>query len=293
MKMTPFRNVRLSRKEFRLLGEFIQQEAGIKMPPVKKTMLEGRLQKRLRSLGMNSFSEYCNYLFSPEGIKQEVVQMLDVVTTHKTDFFREPVHFKYLTDTIIPELIASNGTGKRRPLGIWSAGCSTGEEPYTLAIVLSEFAERHKGFSFFILATDISVKALDKARLAIYHESKVEPVPHPLRKKYLLRSRDREKRLVRITPELRDIVHFRHLNFMSDDYGMREQMDIIFCRNVLIYFERPTQKRLINNFCRHISPGGYLFLGHSETLSGYDVPLMQSGPNIYRKAEQLGTEKCG
>jgi chemotaxis protein methyltransferase CheR len=280
----PFRNVRLTKKEFRLLSEFIKQEAGIKMPPVKKTMLEGRLQKRLRRLGMGSFSEYCDYLFSPEGVEHELVNMLDVVTTHKTDFFREPSHFEYLSDTVIPELISTKGIGIMRPLVIWSAGCSTGEEPYTLAMVLSEFAEQQKDFSFSILATDISMKSLEVAQTAIYKDERVEPVPYYLRKKYLLKSRDKEKRLVRIAPELRGSVDYRYLNFNSDEYKIQKKMHVIFCRNVLIYFEREAQQRIIGNFCDHLSPGGYLFIGHSETMNGLDVPLKPMAPTVYRKA---------
>lgn len=280
---SPFRHVKLSGKEFRRLGEFIHAEYGIKMPPSKKTMLEARLQKRLRALGMKSFGQYCEYLFSPEGVQNELVEMVNVVTTNKTDFFREPGHYGFLVDEALPELNRKYGAGTRRPLMLWSAGCSSGEEPYTLAMVLSEYAESRANFRFGLLASDISTQVLEKAKAAVYDEAKVEPVPLPLKKKYLLRSKDKERKKVRVVPELRSLVRFRRINFMESDFGMREAMDIIFCRNVIIYFDRPTQEKLLNRLSGHLVDGGYMFLGHSETLNGIDVPLSAVAPTVYRK----------
>jgi chemotaxis protein methyltransferase CheR len=275
----------LSDKDFQRLSTFIHTECGIKMPDSKKVMLESRLQKRLRSLGIKSFTQYCDYLFSPSGIENEFIHMIDVVTTNKTDFYREPRHFDYLVKDALPELMAKHGAGIRRDLMIWSAGCSTGEEPYTLAMVMNEFAERCPGFRFrfMILATDISTRVLEKAKKAVYEHDRIAPVPPEQKKKYLLKSRDRHKGLVRIAPELRKSVKFRRLNFLEGSFGMRESMDIIFCRNVIIYFDRPTQETLLNRFHDHLSPGGYVFLGHSETLHGLNVPLVQVAPTVYRK----------
>ncbi len=275
----------LSEGDFARLSRFIHDQCGIKMPAAKKVMLEARLQKRLRHLGMNSCNAYCNYLFSPEGAATELTHMIDVVTTNKTDFFREPGHFEFLVKTALPEIMVKQGVGIWKKLMIWSAGCSTGEEPYTLAMVISEFAERYPGFSFdcSILATDISTRVLEKAAAAVYEAERVLPVPEPLKKKYFLKSRDKKKELVRITPELRKMVRFRRLNFVEEEFGLREKMHIIFCRNVIIYFDRPTQERLINKFCNNLVPGGYVFMGHSETLHGMDIPLVQVIPTIYRK----------
>jgi len=244
-------------------------------------MLEGRLQKRLRSLGITSFKEYCELIFSPEGMKTELIHMFDMVTTNKTEFFREPAHFDYLTSKALPTLRELNDSGSRRPLRIWSAGCSTGEEPYTIAMVLSDYSETVRRTSYFILASDISSRVLETASMAIYPEAKVESVHIEFKKKYLLRSRDHSKRLVRVVPELRRNVQFRRINFM-EDFGLRERMDIIFCRNVIIYFDRPTQERLLNRFCEHLEPGGFIFMGHSETLSGLNVPLAPVAPTVYR-----------
>ncbi len=275
----------LSDSDFRRLSGLIHTECGIKMPEVKKVMLAARLHKRLRNLGIGTFNEYCQYLFSPQGVENELYHLIDAVTTNKTDFFREPAHFEFLTRTALPEIIVRKGGGFLKKLMIWSAGCSTGEEPYTLAMVIKEFAERHPGFSFdcSILATDISTRVLEKARHAVYDAERALPVPELLKKKYLLRSRDRNRGLVRIVPELRKMVRFRRLNFIENDFGMREMLDIIFCRNVIIYFDRSTQAGLLNKFCGQLVPGGYVFMGHSETLHGLDVPLVQVAPTVYRK----------
>ncbi len=274
---------KLSEKDFMRLGHFIHSECGIKMPVPKKVMLEARLKKRLRALGLESFEEYCDFLFSPEGMVNERHLMINVVTTNKTDFFREPRHFEYLAQTAVPELIGLCGAGTRRPLSVWSAGCSTGEEPYTLAMVLSEFAVRNPGFFFSIIASDISTGVLEKAVRAVYKEERVEAVPQELKRKYLMKSKDRSKKFIRIAPELRSLVRFRRLNFLDHDFGMRELQDIIFCRNVIIYFDRPTQEKVLGRLCQHLIPGGYLFMGHSETLSSLDLPLVTVGPMVYRK----------
>jgi chemotaxis protein methyltransferase CheR len=272
----------LKDKEFQRFSAFIYDEVGIKMPMAKKTMLEARLQKRLKALEMKTFEEYADYVFSEPGRREELIHLIDVVTTNKTDFFREPAHFDYLVKHALPSLIDEREAGYRTPCRIWSAGCSTGEEPYTLSMVLSEFMAQHQGFRASILATDISTAVLDKARNAIYGEDRVDTIPLHMKKKYLLRSKDRRSALVRVAPQLRALVHFKRLNFM-EDFGLQEQMDIIFCRNVIIYFDKQTQERLLNKFTRQLVRGGYLFLGHSETLNGLDVNLTPVASTVYRK----------
>ena len=273
----------MSPKEFDRLSEFIIEHCGIKMPPAKKIMLESRLQKRLRSLGMVSFREYCEFLFkSPEG-NGEFVHMIDAVTTNKTDFFREPVHFQFLMETALPEFQAESAVGNRKKFIVWSAGCSSGEEPYTLAMVLNEYASQHPDFQHSILATDISTRVLEKARAGIYDQHLVEGVPYSLKQKYFLRSKDREKKLVRVVPELRSCVSFQRVNLMDEHLIIPEKADALFCRNVIIYFERATQCELLSRLCRCLKTGGYLFLGHSETVHGFDLPLVRIASTIYRK----------
>lgn len=269
-------------KDFRRLGELIHNISGIKVSDPKKTMIESRLQRRLKKLGMQSIQEYLDYLFSPDGMQDELINMIDEVTTNKTDFFREPGHFDFLTKHALPEMIEAHSEEIHKKLTIWSAGCSSGEEPYTLAMVLSEFASQRR-FSFLILATDISKSMLEKAALAIYDAERIAPVPVDLQKKYLLRGKDRTQRRFRVVPELRQLVKFRILNFMDSDFGFREPIDIIFCRNVIIYFDKKTQEELLRKFCNSLTSRGYIFMGHSETLFGMDLPLVQVAPTIYRK----------
>lgn len=224
----------MSNKTFAKFSTFVYEKLGIKMPDVKKTMLQARLQKRMRRLDIESFDDYYDYLFSEES-SMEMIQFMDVVTTNKTDFFREPRHFEYLVQTALPELMRKFQAGTSSPFRVWSAGCSSGKEPYTLAIVLSEFAKVHHGFKYAILATDICTKVLNDAKSGIYEHFDIEPIPIPLRKRYLLRSKDNKCTKVRIVPELRKHIHFHRLNFMDNVYSIRQKMDMIFCRNVIIY----------------------------------------------------------
>ncbi|RJQ58309.1 MAG: methyltransferase domain-containing protein [Desulfobacteraceae bacterium] len=276
-------SVGLSDELFGRLSILIRKELGIKMPESKKNMLQARLQKRIRKLSIGSFAEYCKLVFSPEGKKEELLHLLDVVTTNKTDFFREPKHYEILIEKVLPDLISRYGAGIRMPLKLWSAGCSTGAEPYTLAMVLSDFAGRVKSFRFSILASDVSTRVLEKAKAAIYEERDASPIPIEQKKQYLLRSKDRDCPMVRVIPQLRKLVQFRRINFMTEDFGIRSQLDIIFCRNVIIYFDRATQEEVLKKICRHLRAGGYLFMGHSETLAGMALPLQQTQTTVYRK----------
>jgi len=271
----------LTQEDFNRLSSFIYRECGIKMPPVKRIMLQSRLQKRLKELKIYSFKEYCSYVFSKEGLNNEIVHMLDVVSTNKTDFFRESAHFDFLTSNILPELVENTKFNKF--IKVWSAGCSSGEEPYTIAIVLFEFLASHPGFDFSILGTDISTVILQKAIDAVFKEDRVEGIPYELKRKYLLRSKDRENPTIKISSQLRSKVRFERLNFMDDYYNLKDFFDIVFCRNVLIYFDRETQEKVINKICLKINPGGYFFLGHSESLLNMNVPLKQIKPTIFQK----------
>jgi chemotaxis protein methyltransferase CheR len=276
------RDETISSRDYVRLCKLIYAEAGIHLSTEKKTMLEVRIKRRLKVLNVNSYSNYCDYLFGDKGLKDEIGHLIDVVTTNKTDFFREPKHFDYLVDTALP-----NRDERRngQPFLIWSAGCSSGEEPYTLAIVLSEYAVTHPGFRFRIQASDISTIVLEKAAMGIYTNEIVEPVPPALRKKYFMRSRDPNSNQLRVVPELRKSIEFRHLNFMDADYGIQEKADAIFCRNVIIYFDRPTQERILQKLSNCLVPGGYMFVGHSETLHDMNLPLIPVAPALYRRVD--------
>ena len=276
----------ISDRDYARLCKLIYAEAGIALGSEKKTMLEGRVKRRLKSLNTHSYSEYCDSLFLHDGHsgaqKDEVVHLIDVVTTNKTDFFREPGHFDFLVEKALPEL-GSRIAG--RQFTIWSAGCSSGEEPYTMAIVLSEYALTHPAFRFRILATDISNIVLAKAELGIYANDVVAPVAPALRRKYFMRGRKPGSEQVRVVPELRRLIEFRRLNFMDADYGVAEKADAIFCRNVIIYFDRPTQERILFKLSNCLAPGGYLFVGHAETLHDMNLPLTPVAPALYRRVD--------
>lgn len=271
----------LTDDEFKKLSDFIYREYGIKMPPVKKVMLQSRLQKRLRELNLTNFKEYVNYVFSKEGQDNEVIHMIDVVSTNKTDFFREPLHFEFLTDIAVPEFVeANNGKGTMK---IWSAGCSSGEEPYTIGITMMECKERFPLLDFNIFGTDISSRILKSATEAIYKEPRIEGIPLSIKRKYFLKSKDRSSPTVRLIPEIRRRVSFSRLNFMSNSYNVNEVFDVIFCRNVLIYFDRETQERVINKLCTKLKSNGIFILGHSESITSMQVPLKQIKPTIFRR----------
>jgi len=276
-------DARLTDRDFARFSKLVYEQCGIKLPLHKLSMLEARLRKRLRAHNLSSFEEYADLVFAEGDPAGELIKLIDVVTTNKTDFFREPAHFDYLVKSALPFLAESFGSGISQPLRVWSAGCSTGKEPYTLAMVLKEYQSVMADFRFDILGTDICTEVLEKAVQGIYSAVKADPIPVALKKKYLLRSRDPENRTVRITPELRALVRYRRLNFMDDDFGFREPFDIIFCRNVIIYFDRPTQERLLTKLVNHLDAGRYIFLGHSETLLGLNLPLKQMAPSVYRR----------
>ncbi|MGD8781790.1 MAG: protein-glutamate O-methyltransferase CheR [Ignavibacteria bacterium] len=278
-----FSTTRLSKKDFHKLKNLVEDTLGIKMPETKQLMLEARLRKRLRNLNMSSYSEYCDFLFSDEGQSNELVHMLDVTTTNKTEFFRESRHFEFLTNQAISEILRNFNISNDRNIKMWSAGCSTGEEPYTIAMVLSNFIDNRKHLDYRIFATDISTKVLSTAENGIYEIEKVDVIDYEMKKKYLLKSKDPKKKLVRIIPELRKRVIFQRMNLISEDFCKHGKFHIIFCRNVMIYFNKENQKRVVKKFYDALEKNGYLFIGHSETLLTVDLPLIQRAPSVYQK----------
>ncbi|MDC7239392.1 MAG: protein-glutamate O-methyltransferase CheR [Spirochaetales bacterium] len=271
----------LKDREFRRLSNFIEKELGIRMPDIKRVMLESRLHKRLRVLSMETFEDYCDYLFSDNGMRQEFPFMIDVVTTNKTDFFREPDHFVYLENKIIrPALTGSGGGGS---FDIWSSASSTGEEIYTLAMVMEGIKEDFPALHYHIMGSDISQEVLVTARKGVYNISRVEAIPLELKRKYFLKSKNKADALVKVKSFIRKNVSFFQQNLMHDSYSIKKSFDIIFCRNVLIYFDQEKQKKILLSLHRHLKPEGYLFLGHSETITGMDLPYQPVAPTIYKK----------
>jgi len=272
--------LQMSPTDFRRLAAFINRYSGIRMPDSKRVMVEGRLRRRLRSHGFDTFTSYCHYLFEEGGLENEAIHIIDAVTTNKTEFFRESEHFRFLTDVTLPDRIAGRTTPT---LKLWSAACSIGAEPYTLAMIMADYQRQGCDLRYSILATDLCVDVLRTAVEAIYAEDLVQPVPLDMRRRYLLRGRGDAARQVRIAPELRRMVRFARLNLMEEAYPVEQGFDIIFCRNVLIYFSRPDQEAVLSRLASHLAPGGYLFLGHSETINGLSLPLRAVGPTVFMK----------
>jgi chemotaxis protein methyltransferase CheR len=275
----------LSRKDHKLVADYIERTAGIQLPASKVSLIEGRLRKRQRQTGHASLHEYINVVLNSDEGEQERLHLLDAITTNKTDFYREPDHFQTLRKHVLETLAPLYKQGWKQPLRIWSAGCSSGEEPYTLAIEMMELRRELPGLQFTIHATDISDSCLIKARKATYAHNRVDPVPLVLRKRYFLRSRDKGKDLVCMGPELKDKVNFGVFNLLTDAYKFQPRFDIIFCRNVMIYFNNEDRNQIIDRFSHSLKPGGLLFIGHAETIADRSSNFKQVVPTVYQKTE--------
>ncbi|MFO0708021.1 MAG: protein-glutamate O-methyltransferase [Nitrospira sp.] len=266
----------ISTNEFEQFRTLIYDESGISLSDQKKSLLSSRLSKRLRDLGLTTFTEYFE-LLTGDPTREEFTRMLDLISTNKTDFFREPKHFDFLRDQILPEL------EDVKRIRIWSSACSTGEEPYTIAITLHESVQYPAQWDFQILASDLSTRVLAKAASGTYDEERVRDVPPEIVQRHFLRGRGESAGMIKAKPHLSNIIKFRRLNLMDDTFPIKSPLDLIFCRNVMIYFDRPTQEKLVNKFHRYLRPGGYLFIGHSESLQWVNHPFKSIAPTIYQK----------
>ena len=274
----------LSHRDYQRISNLIGAEVGIKLPPAKRVMVEGRLRKRVRALGLRSFDEYCSQLFDREGMDQEWVHLVNAVTTNKTDFFREPEHFDLLESKLVPELLAER-QGERMPLlKIWSAAASTGAEAYTIAMVMSDLVAGRNDFRYAVLGTDISTTVLAQGERAVYPAEMISPVPPAKQSRYVMHARHPGPRPeVRMVPELRRHVRFARLNLMDAAYPFDKDVDVIFLRNVLIYFDKQDQEAVINRLVGHLRPHGYLILGHSESMIGTSITMRQVAPAVFQK----------
>ncbi len=264
----------LNHRQFDAISQLIYTKCGISLKKGKEALVRARLMKRLRALKLKTIDDYMAFLDSEQG-DHEIGTLIDVMTTNKTSFFREAAHFDFLTDRVIPEI--------RSPkIRIWSAACSSGEEPYTLAMVLRESIPQIDRTDLLILATDISNEMLATARRGVYSQERAADVPRALRPKYFQRSRRWGPNQVQVSNDLKKLVRFGALNLMHP-WPMRGSFNAIFCRNVMIYFDRPTQQTLVNRFWDLLEPGGYLFVGHSEGLSGIQHRFQYTIPAVYKK----------
>jgi len=271
----------LKESEHRLIGDFIEREFGIRMPSAKKALIEGRLGKRLTACGIASYGEYFEFITRDPRGRDEFLHFTDLVSTHETSFFREDAHFRQLSATVLPNLLSRSG---RREIRVLSAACSSGEEAYSLGMWISRDLEhKGRGHSLAIEGFDLSPRMVDVARRGVYTADRVAKIPPDLRLRWLMRSRDPGKDLYRFVPELRGRMAFHTGNLLSDLGLLHESYDIIFCRNVLIYFERANQSLAIDALLSRLSPGGYLFLGHSESLSGSGQAMSRVAMSVFRK----------
>ncbi len=270
-------------EHFRKLARDIESRVGIKLPHAKKTMVEGRLRRRARALGIASLNAYGSHLFDRGQWEQEFSAVVDCVTTNKTDFFREPEHFEILRALVLPALVAAKSIRAGQGLKLWSAACSTGAEAYTLAMLLAAVQTRHD-FGFSILGTDINSEVLETARRGVYAEDMGDPIPPDMRRTFTMEAIDERRKEFRIVPELRRHVKFSPLNLMQDTFNIERDFHVVFCRNVLIYFEKDVQRAVVGRLVRHLRPGGFLFLGHSEATAGGDQPaLRQVAPTVFQR----------
>ncbi len=271
-------NCTLSDSQFYKLSHYITENYGIKLPLEKKVMLQSRLRKRLLALKLQNFAEYIEYLFQN---KSENEHLIIEVSTNKTDMFREIHHFEYIANEFLPNYISEKSQNEE--LKIWSSACSSGEEPYTTAIVIEEFMLKNRPINYRIWSSDISTKMIQKAFLGIYKMDAIKDLPLELKKRYFLKSKDKLTNNVRVKPEIRSKAKFILLNLMDKTYDVPSDFDIIFCRNVLIYFNKETQEQVVGKLINKLKRGGILFIGHSESLMGMQLPIEMIKPTIFRK----------
>ncbi len=265
-------------RHFETVREIVQGHAAIRLPDGKRQMVYGRLVRRLRELKLQSFDQYLALLDQDDG--SEFVNLINAITTNLTSFFRENHHFQALRDRYLPELFELRG--RERRLRIWSAGCSTGEEPYSIAITLREALPPAQHWDARILATDIDTNVVRTAATGVYPFERAKNLPREMLSRWFQRGKGPHTDKVRVKPELQQLISFRPLNLMAE-WPMRGRFDIIFCRNVVIYFDKPTQARLFDRYADRLHEGGYLFLGHSESMHNLSDRFRLLGNTVYQK----------
>ncbi len=272
--------IELSEKELKLIAGFVYDKFGIVLNENKSSLITGRLQKVIKDLGLRSFTEYYEYVSSDKSGKA-LSTLIDRISTNHTYFFRESDHFNFFSKRGLPEIGEKLKNRTKKEIRIWSAGCSTGEEPYTLMILAEEFMEMNKSmFDISYLATDVSLQALTEAHEGVYPDREVQKVPEELLNKYFIKSNDK---MWKIRSEYKSRILFRKLNLMDNMFPFKKKFHMIFCRNVMIYFDQATRKKLIEKFFNVLDNDGYLFIGHSETISRTNPLFEFVGHSIYRK----------
>jgi chemotaxis protein methyltransferase CheR len=270
----------IPKEDYEFIRKLVYDYSRINLGPDKQELVAARIGKRLRALGLQTSTDYCTFLRKPDG-EDELSNLIDVISTNHTFFFREPAHFEFLEKRVVPEYIDGSNSS-RRPLRIWSAASSSGEEVYSIAILLSELSGIKHGLQWQLEATDISTRILQRAKAAIYAEETVSKVSPELIKKYFQKGIGPQDGNYRLKPVVAGKVNFRHLNLLGPAYPFTDPFQVIFCRNVMIYFDRQTQEELVRRLSERLVPGGYLLVGHSESLTGIQHSLTMVKPAIYQ-----------
>ena len=273
---------RISAKEFALFRDLIHRESGIFLSEAKKALVVGRLGRRLRELGLRSLGAY--YRLLAEGDEQERVRMLDCICTNETHFFREPRQFEFLEQQVFPEWAARATAGMPRRIRAWSAACSTGEEPYSMAMTLLAHFPPSSGWTLEVLASDLSTRALAQAGTGLWSIDKAKEIPELHLKAFMLRGTGPQEGVMKAGPEIRSLLRFQRVNLNQDRYPVPGPFDLVFCRNVLIYFDVGAKARVVNRLLDQLAPSGYLFLGHAESLTGLSDRGRSVGPTVYVRA---------
>ncbi len=277
------REFEFTRSDFDYLRQIVNSRTGIVVADEKIDMFYSRLARRVRQLGLSNFTEYCDLIKNErEGV--EATQLINAITTNLTSFFREAYHFDFIAESLIPDLFSANP--KQRRLRVWSAGCSSGEEPYSIAITLNYLGLAARGWDIEIMATDIDSNVLEHAAAGVYGADQIQSIPERYVKSGFLRGKGGRFGKVRIKPEVRRMVKFAQLN-LNSSWSLPEPVDIVFCRNVIIYFDKESKKVLVNRIAENLKPGGYLFIGHSESLFRVSDRFELVGKTIYRKKDSI------
>jgi len=281
MSTSILKTLSLGEKDFRRVSDVIYRHCGINLHDGKKGLVQSRLSKLVRQSRFDSFTEYIDYILSTEG-KREFIVAVDALSTNLTFFFREKQHFDFVKKKFLPDLIARKGRESNRRIRAWSAACSSGEEPYSLAVTLTETFEHEPGWDIKILATDISTRILEKAKMGTYDQQRIEPLTPQQKQRFLTLNRAKGQKEYQVRENLKKMIRFRHLNLM-DSWPFQGPFDMIFARNVMIYFDKPTQAALVNRFWQCLDGGGLLCIGHSESLTGIDHKFRYVQPATYMK----------
>lgn len=275
-------NASLSSQAYEFLAQLVYERSRIRLGYDKQSLVSGRLGQRLRVLGLSDYGRYCELLQSAAG-EDEISELIDLISTNHTHFFREPAHFDILQRHVLPALVAKRGFGQR-PLRVWSAAASSGEEAYSLAIALAEFSRARPAFTWQVDASDISKRMLECCRRGIYPADKVELPSTDLLERYFQKGFGEREGFYRLKAEVRRNVGVQHINLFQPQYPLPKGLDVIFCRNVMIYFDTPSREQLVGRLTEHLAPGGYLFVGHAESLMGLRHALKSVWPSVYCRA---------